>query len=198
VSSNDDRFVRLEHDADGPGPYHYRASLEYTLDAAGLIIRLGATNRAAIPLPFGLGFHPWFPRTPGTQLLAPAKSVWLEDARHLPTERVSIASREEWDFSLPRPLPSDWINSCFIGWGGHAQILWKDRGLALDVEASPPLSGYILYSPSARARFFCFEPVSHAVDAHNLPPGPEAHGLATLSPGAMLTTECRFRVRESQ
>ena len=197
VSSNDDRSVRLEHDADGPGPYRYRASLDYTLGAEGLTSRLVATNRAAIALPFGLGFHPWLPRTPGTQLLAPAKSVWLEDARHLPTQQVTMASRNEWDFSAFRSLPSDWINSCFIDWNGRASILWKDRGLVLEVESRPPLSAYILYSPSAEARFFCFEPVSHAVDAHNLPPGPEAHGLAILNPGATLAAECRFRVRPS-
>jgi hypothetical protein len=38
--------------------------------------------------------------------------------------------------------------------------------------------------------------VSHAVDAHNLPPGPEAHGLVVLEPGTTLSTDCRFRVRE--
>jgi len=197
VCSNDGRSVGLEHNADRPGSYRYRASLEYTLDADGLTSRLVVTNRAAFTLPFGLGFHPWFPRTPGTQLVAPAKSVWLEDARHLPTQQVTIANRNEWDFSAFRSLPSDWINSCFIDWNGRASILWKDRGLALDVEARPPLSAYILYSPSAEARFFCFEPVSHAVDAHNLPPGPETHGLAILNPGAMLAAECRFRVRDS-
>ena len=197
VSSNDERSVGLEHNADGPGPYRYQASLEYTLDTGGLTSRLLAINRAAIALPFGLGFHPWFPRTAGTELLAPAKSFWLEDARHLPTERVMIASRSEWDFSAFRSLPSDWINSCFMDWNGRASILWKDRGLALDMEAGPPLSAYILYSPSADARFFCFEPVSHSVDAHNLPPGPEAHGLAILNPGARLAAECRFRVRNN-
>lgn len=197
VSAMNDRSMRLEHHADGPGPYRYEASLEYTLEVNEMTIRLVAINRAATALPFGLGFHPWLPRTSATLLVAPAKSVWLEDARHLPTERVAIKSRPEWDFSSFRSLPTDWINSCFIGWNGCATILWEDRGLAFDVEGRPPLSAYILYSPSAQARFFCFEPVSHAVDAHNLPPGPEAHGLATLKPGAMLAVECCFRVRET-
>ena len=83
----------------GPGPYCYGAVLEYSLDAHGMTIRLAATNLAAIPLPFGLGFHPWFPRTRTTQLMAAANSVWLEDARHLPTERAAMARRPEWDFS---------------------------------------------------------------------------------------------------
>jgi aldose 1-epimerase len=194
IGSADDRSVRLEHVADGPGSYRYTASLEYVLDANRMKIRLAATNRAPLALPFGLGFHPWLPRTPATLLIAPAKSVWLENARHLPTERVVIAGRPEWDFESFRPLPSDWINNGFVGWNGRATILWKDRALALDVDAQPPLTTYILYSPSAAADFFCFEPVSHAVNAHNLPPGPEAHGLVLLKPGRALVIECSFRV----
>ena len=82
----------------------------------------------------------------------------------------------------------------FTGWNGRATIIWEDRGLTLDLEAGSPLSTFILYSPSADARFFCFEPVSHVVDAHNLPPGPEAHGLVVLTPDETLAAECRFRV----
>ncbi|MBV8351730.1 MAG: aldose 1-epimerase [Verrucomicrobia bacterium] len=196
VSSSDDRFIQLEHEAAGSGPFCYGAVLDYALDADGMAIRLAATNRSAMALPFGLGFHPWLTRTPATRLMAPAESVWLEDSRHLPTHRVPVVSRPEWDFSSFRPLPVDWINNCFVGWDGRATILWEDSALALDVEARPPLADFILYSPSAEAPFFCFEPVSHAVDAHNLPPGPEAHGLVVLSPGRTLCAECRFRVRE--
>jgi aldose 1-epimerase len=196
VTSADDRSVRLEHVAEGPGPYRYTASLEYALDANGLKIRLGAINRAPIALPFGLGFHPWLPRTPATLLKAPAKSVWLENARHLPTEQIAVASRPEWDFASFRSLPLDWINNGFLGWNGHGTILWEDRALALDVDTQAPLTVYVLYSPSAEAEFFCFEPVSHAVDAHNLPPGPEMNGLVVLKPGRVLAIECTFRVRE--
>jgi aldose 1-epimerase len=194
VISKDDRRVKLERKADGPGPYRYEAVLDYVLDAGGMTVRLAATNRAAIPLPFGLGFHPWLPRTLGTRLMAQARLVWLEDARHLPVEPVAVVSRPEWDFSSFRPLPNAWINNCFIGWNGRATILWEDRALALDVEARSSLSAFVLYSPSADARFFCFEPVSHTVDAHNLPPGPEAHGLVVLAPATILVAECRFRV----
>lgn len=198
VSSADDRGARLEREADGPGPYRYSAVLDYALDADGMTIRLVVANRARMALPFGLGFHPWLPRTPGTRLMARAESVWLEDARHLPTECIAVASRPDWDFSSFRPLPIDWINNGFIGWNGRARILWEDRAVTLEVEAQPPLLTFILYSPSADASFFCFEPVSHAVNAHNLPPGPEAHGLVALAPGEKLVAVCCFRVSETQ
>jgi aldose 1-epimerase len=194
VSLNDDRRVRLEHEAYGPGPYRYEATLDYTLDTDAITIRLAATNRATLALPFGLGFHPWLPRTAATLLQAEAEWVWLEDTRHLPVKRVPVKTRPDWDFSSFRSLPVGWINNAFTGWNGRATIIWEDRALTLDLEARPPLSTFIVYSPSANAPFFCFEPVSHAVDAHNLPPGPEPHGLVVLTPGAMLAAECRFRV----
>jgi len=194
VSRNDGRRVRLEHEGHALAPYHYDATLDYTLETNAMTIQLTATNRATLALPFGLGFHPWLPRTPGTRLQVDAESVWLEDARHLPVKRVPVKSCPDWDFSSPRSLPAGWINNAFTGWNGRATIVWEDRGLTLDLEARSPLSTFILYSPSADAPFFCFEPVSHAVDAHNLPPGPEAHGLVVLVPGATLAAECRFRV----
>jgi Aldose 1-epimerase len=40
VSFNDDRRVRLEREAHGPGPYRYEATLDYTLDADAMTIRL--------------------------------------------------------------------------------------------------------------------------------------------------------------
>jgi aldose 1-epimerase len=107
------------------------------LGAGGTKMETVATNRANFALPFGLGFHPWLPRTPATRLMAQAESVWLEDARHLPVKRVAVTSRPEWDFSSLRSLPIDWINNAFVGWNGHATILWEDRALALDLEARP-------------------------------------------------------------
>ena len=54
------------------------------------------------------------------------------------------------------------------------------------------LRTYILYSPGRDASFFCFEPVSHVVDAHNLPGGPEANGLAILAAGEIVEVSCRY------
>jgi aldose 1-epimerase len=92
--------------------------------------------------------------------------------------------------------PSSWPDQhAFRDWDGRASILWPDRKLALDIVADPPLSTYILYSPSGNADFFCFEPVTHPVDAHNLPGGPRANGLIILAPSQSMSAVCRFRAR---
>ena len=72
--------------------------------------------------------------------------------------------------------------------------MWSGRtaALGLKIKSAPPLSGYIVYSPSSEADF---EPATHLVDADNAPGGPEAGGLAILAPRASLSAACRFTPR---
>ena len=176
--------------SDGPGPYRYEAQVLYALTAGALTMTLTIINRSPISLPYGLGFHPWLPRTKDVLVTARAEGVWLEDHRHLPTGRLHTVERPEWDFSAPRRLPAHWINNAFDGWAGRAQIIWPQRRLSLGVEAGAELGVYILYSPDENADFFCFEPVTHSVDAHNL--APDAGGLVVLAPGEQAEASCRF------
>jgi aldose 1-epimerase len=187
--------VELSLTSDGPGPFRYRAELAYQLSPTGLSMRLVVTNRSDIALPYGLGFHPWLPRTSDTLLLAAAQDVWLEDGRHLPTQSIKVGQRPEWDFSKLSLLPDAWINNGFAGWNGHARIDWPQRGLALRVEASEQLGNYLLYSPGRDAPFFCFEPVSHLVDAHNASGEAGSATLKVLRPGEIFQVGCRFSVR---
>ncbi|MCP3387805.1 aldose 1-epimerase [Bradyrhizobium sp. CCGB12] len=182
----------LSLDSEGPGPFLYRADVCYRLDEGALTVALAITNKAATALPYGLGLHPWFPRTPQTRLLAPAPLVWLEDVRHLPTRRVAVELRPDWDFRSERVLPKGWINNGFEEWTCAARIVWPERSLVLDVAADPPLSTCIIYSPGVAADFLCVEPVSHLVNAHNMPAGPAANGLAILRQGESLAATCRF------
>ena len=179
-------------------PFAYRAQLRYELAHHALEARLTVRHLGEVTAPYGLGFHPWLPRTPATTLQAAAGAVWLERPDHLPDRCVPIAERPAWDYRAPRPLPGSWINNGFVGWDGRARIAWPERGLGLEIEASDALGTYVLYSPSANADFFCFEPVSHAVDAFHLPGGPQAHGLVLMRPGDSFGIECRFLVTEDR
>ncbi len=194
VERVEDSFAALTLSSNRPGPYRFDARVTYALEEGALTTTLSVTNRADDPLPHGLGLHPWFPRTPDTTLRAHAATVTLEDSWHLPAGQLPVASRKDWDFSAPRRLPGAWINNDFSPWDGRAEIEWPDRRLRLVVDTGrdPHLKTFILYSPASDADFFCFEPVTHPVDAHNRPGGPEANGLTILDPGDTLTVSCRF------
>ena len=187
--------AELELECDVPAPFRYTARASYELADGALTVTLAVANAAARALPYGLGVHPWLPRTRHTTLLLPASAAWLEDDAHLPTARVPIAARPDWDFSAQRPLPAGWINNAFAGWPGHASIVWPERDLALDIAAGPNLSTCIVFSPGQDSDFVCVEPVTHLPNAHNLPGGPEANGLTVLLTDEELAVACRFSPR---
>jgi aldose 1-epimerase len=183
-------------DSVGPGPYRYAATLTVAVAAGGLTMSLSVENRGNESLPFGLGFHPWLPRTPTTLLRAAADAVWEEQEDHLPAGDHPVALPPEWDFRTAKSLPRGFINNGFVGWEGRALVTWPERALQLQIEALSPLTTYIVYSPSATADFFCFEPVSHPVDAVNLPGGPVASGLVVLATGERMSATASFTGRE--
>ena len=194
VASQGADFMRLALSAEGPGPFRFDAAATYRLDGAGLVMTLDVTNRAAIRLPYGLGFHPWFVRDADTTLTAPATDVWLEHDDHLPKGRAPLALHPDMEFNQPRLLPARWINNWFDGWNGKARIAWPRKGLAADIEASEALNRYVVFSPAADADFVCFEPVTHPVDAFNLPGEPRDYGLKVLEPAECLTVSMRIAV----
>lgn len=190
VEDRSEASVTLSLRSDGPGPYRYGARVTYALAGTRLDQRLEVTNAGKVELPFGLGFHPWFRRAAGTRLMAPAGRVWLEDAEHMPAGWDDPGAAG-LDFSRPAPLPVAWVNNLFTRWTGRARIEWPDAGIVAEIAASANLGGYILFSPTPDAGYFCFEPVSHVIDAHNARPdwpddmGPNG-GLAPRAPGEML------------
>lgn len=186
--------ITLTLSANGPGPFRYEAEMTYALEGAALLMTLSVTNRG-IRLPFGLGFHPWFVRDADTRLMAPAHRVWLEQDDHLPKALEPVKQHPDMDFEEPRTLPARWINNWFSGWDRRARIDWPARGLCADVTASETLDQYVVFSPAADSTFFCFEPVSHPVDAVNLEGGPASHGMRILEPGAGLSAGMAIRPR---
>lgn len=67
--------------------------------------------------------------------------------------------------------------------GGAIAGLWVGA-IPLSVSSDTPTTA-IVYSPKPDCGFFCIEPVSHPVDAHNLD---EMPGLKVLKPGEGLTS----------
>ena len=184
--------VELAAVVDSGQPFRYAARLRYTLSASSLHVLLSVRNEGT-PLPFGLGLHPFFPRTPDVRLQARASAMWQAAPDHLPT--VLQAPPADADFHKLRPLAAAAdINHSFEGWDGHAEIVWPDRRLSLSIAADT--SRYVLYMP-ADSDFFCFEPVDHAINAHNLPGLPQDHGLTLLGGGQSMQRSYQFTVGRS-
>ena len=161
---------------DSQAPFPYRASLQVRLAGGCLSLTLQAIHLGQRPTWYGLGLHPYITRTAHTRLQASAEQVWLCDENKLSSQLVELP--EAWNFSAPGKLPAQLVDNAFTGWPGDARIVQPDAGYQLVCHAEGA-EFFLLYCPEDR-EFFCFEPVSHPVNAHHLPDRP---GLQLLDSG---------------
>lgn len=174
-------------------PFDYEATQAMTLAGATFEIELRLKHLGVRPIPYGLGQHPWFVRTPGVTLKAKAAGMWLEQPPAFPARTEAAPIPLKWNFSEARPLPDDFIDNGYAGWDGHARIEWVDRGAAVDVESDPGTRYCHVYSLDKDCPYFCFEPVTHPNNALGKPGTPEANGLRVLAPGAETSMLMRLR-----
>lgn len=192
----DARFVELafRHGGSAGTPYRYEARQTFRIEDGAFAMGLAVTNRGDRALPFGLGWHPYFPLTPETTLEAPARLFWTETEGWLPGERTEIPT--DLDFQTHKSLPDRWVNNGFEDWSGRAVIRWPERGTGVVLEADPLFHHAFVFvsdtafDPTYRRDYFCFEPMSHLADAHNMD---SLGGLEVLAPGETLSGSVRLR-----
>lgn len=194
VLSQSEAAVELGFSHHGGGtPYVYRARQTFILSPDALEMRLTVENEGDAALPFGLGWHPYFPMTPETTLLAPARKFWTEVEGWLPGEVTDIPA--DLDFSSPAPLPHRWVNNGFQDWCGEAFVTWPERQARLHLTADPLFRHAFVFvsdtafDPAFKRDYFCFEPMSHLANGHNLP---GLGDLAVLKPGEQLSGGIRL------
>ncbi|SFU16452.1 aldose 1-epimerase [Mesorhizobium sp. YR577] len=162
-------------------PFAYNASQTLNLSDEGLRMELSIRNEAEEVMPFGLGFHPYFPDPDMATLKFTAHRIWLEGPDRLPTEPVSVPP--ELDHASGGPISPHWRNNSYDDWAGLVQIDWSD-GRRLSMQADAILSFLHVYRPPGQ-RFFCLEPQTHVSGAMGWAHG-AMHGIAQLAPGATL------------
>lgn len=160
----------LEHRANDGWPFDFQARQLFQLGPSSLRAELSVTNTSAQAAPFGLGWHPYFPKRARSRLHVECSGRWEHDASMLPTQLVPQPGVDADIAHLD-------YDHGFEGWSGPARI--RDERFAVTLRSS--LSRLVLYTPQAKD-YFCVEPVSHVANAINQP-APSAQGLVTLQPG---------------
>ncbi|WP_394155853.1 aldose 1-epimerase [Loktanella salsilacus] len=169
------------------GPFSYKAQQTIRLVGTTLHLGLSVRNTGTEAMPFGIGFHPYFPRK-GAKLQFAATSYWSERQDHLPNTASPIPA--DVNFAMSRPLPTCWLNNAYEGWRGLVRIDWPHQGMHLDLHADPLFNTLMLYAPDAGNSFFCIEPMSHLPNELNMPNQPNLHVLApdhSLAGGIRMT-----------
>lgn len=196
IDGPDTARMTLESHRHEGNPYDYAATQTFALRDGGLDQTVEVTHLGDEPLPYGLGLHPWFPRSPQTRLHAPVQGVWLCGNDPLPTAH-STEFPPSWDLNGEADVSGGpLIDNAYTGWSGRARIRWPEQGVALtmavpDFQRPGAQAGSfcLLYRPP-QGPAFCFEPVTQPIDAFHLPGRP---GLRVLSRGDRLTLHVEWR-----
>ncbi len=170
--------LRLTH-GKGEWPWSYEAHLTYRLTARGLRIDLDVTNLAEDAMPAGLGFHPYFPLTPGLRLTTTYDGYWSRDAHGRPDQWRKGHFHRDW--AAGEGLAGSETDHTFTGFGGEATVFDGERPL-LRLMASREMRDIHIYTPS-EANFYCLEPVSDRPDPFNEKP----LRIRSLLPGESLS-----------
>jgi aldose 1-epimerase len=153
-------------------PFDYAARLTLLLDAAGLMMEMELRHEGAAPVPYGMGWHPWFARSAETLLHLKATQRASHDARGLPnnfTPCAGIAADEAGLIGL---------DNFFACWDGVGRLSVPAGAFTMTAKGDFA-AGVQVYAPAAQP-VLCVEPVSHMPDA------PNRAALAAAAPMRML------------
>ncbi len=166
-------MLSLAHDGKGAWPFAFDASQTFRVSANTLSMTLAITNQSPNPAPVGLGWHPYFVKTPGAQLQFEARSMWEMASDKLP-------SGERDHAGLHQAVDTLDVDNCFSGWSGTATLQDAKRRCTIESDVE-----HLVVFTNAEKDFIAIEPVSHANNAMNAanPKESEARGVRILQSG---------------
>ena len=191
VDTQTDTLLTLsyKHSKETGFPFDYVAKMTYALDGNRLDITLSITNPSEMPMPCGMGLHPYFIYSDSARLTFISSHIW-----HHQNDPI---------FDRPYPTPSEWnfekgstikenFDTAFGGWDGKATIMYPENQLEIEISAQDIFHHLVLYHPP-KADFFCLEPVSNTPDAFNLAAyGVIGTGIQSVGGGQTLTKTISF------
>ena len=187
--------IEYRHRADG-WPWDYRARQTFALRDDGLVLEIEVTNTSPRDMPAGIGFHPYFMRTPEARITAEVAAMWQCDAEVMPVRLLTPPPEER---ALDKGVVAETVamDNTFAGWNRQAEIVWPEWRASLTMTADPPLRFLVVFTPPGED-FFCVEPVSNRTDAFNMLAGDESEsvgGTRILAPGESLIAKAQLSPR---
>jgi aldose 1-epimerase len=186
---------------DANWPWPYAAEVRYEIDRGALVCDLAIRNLGEVPMPAGLGFHPFFSRSLREADVVRVKAVTRGRYPVRGMIPSGAARRDEVTATLGAggPLGDLVLDDVFGGFEPPAVITWDRSGLEARVECSPNLGHVVVFSPRADTGmkpWFCVEPVSMVTDGFNLMSrGQAGTGVQVVAPGDWLRCRISIAVR---
>lgn len=183
--------LKFIHSKDSGFPFEYTAQVLYHLTESGLQITLKLTNNSNLPMPFGMGIHPFFIKDKKIKIQYNSTHLWYRDDDPIMGHPYEIP--KEYNFNEPNTLPKNSTDISVSGWDGSALIENSTEQISLQADSN--FRHLILYSPKNK-NYFCLEPVTHTPDAFNLASrGIVGTGIQSLGPHESTETTITLNVK---
>lgn len=194
VTNLSENAICMQMAYEGTGwPWFYLAKQVWKIDGSCLSAEISITNRAATPMPAGLGFHPYFADAGALIPRVKASGIWhtLSDADPLPQHWKPMDRTMDFFSGPASGLPH--LDHCLTGWERRIELSRSDEVRQIQLTASAGLGNLVVYRPAGRT-IFCAEPVSHISNALNLSGLSTDQDIALLLPGDTLSGSIRLEV----
>jgi aldose 1-epimerase len=196
-------------DCNGLWPSDYRIRVTYRLTVDALRIEAEVSNPDSRPLPWGLGYHPYFrvPFAPGMaaadcKAVVPAKSYWiLEDSLPSGESCPVYASR---DLNTPRRYAELTLDDVLTNVAQGPDVvdglhecgsIEGAPGARMRLLCSKGFREMVVFTPNHREAF-CIEPYTCTTDAVNLQPKGVDAGWQSLPAGGKWSGIVEMRVEK--
>lgn len=166
-------------------PADHRIALTVRLHKGALRLEAEVSNPDTVPLPFGLGYHPYFRLPPGARVEVPAERYWVL-RENLPDGTLAPVDGPR-DLNRPRRLEEleldDVLTSLPARPGRVDGMIERAQLGGVRLFCSPAFREMVVYTPPHR-QAFAVEPYTCTTDAVNLQARGLDAGLLVLAPGA--------------
>ncbi|HWT37542.1 MAG TPA: aldose 1-epimerase [Paraburkholderia sp.] len=187
--------LQFEHAPDrqrrGDWPFRYRASQRIELIGDALRVTLAAQNLSESAMPFGMGHHPYYPRTSNTLINADVEAIWHADADVLPTHLGAHPAVAALKVGMNADTFD--LDNNFAHWKRSATIAWPDEHRSLTMTADAPFDHLVVFAPANDTQL-CVEPVTNTTDCFNAEDDArERTGYRVLQPGEAISAELNWK-----
>ena len=182
--------LSYHHDKNQGFPFSYSAQLEYRINQNNLQIIETIENTSILPMPYGMGIHPFFKRDADTVVYFEADKIWYRGDD--PILGHPYTAPAHLNFKNGLPVPGNGINISFGSWNRTASIVYPTQKIKVDIMADSVFRHLILFAPKGKD-FFCLEPVTNTPDAFNLASlGIVGTGIQSLGPHQTVSQKIEF------
>ncbi|MFZ3390865.1 aldose 1-epimerase [Buttiauxella gaviniae] len=185
--------LELEQPANESWPWPWRGTQVFELEVNLLRVTLSYHNTSDVPVPVGLGFHPFFADADQSEICFKATGVWLNDDDSLPLKEIEVPER--WNYPAFRKPQFGSVDNCFTGWNGCAKVHWPARKITAVLSSAA--TNAVLFIPEKVRNVVAIEPVTHINNAINLLPSNSSNqAMKLVSPGECLCLSMEIRISD--